>query len=94
MLLTLTLTLTIGGLLRGAGGAHCGAMGRRPRRPLDPWYEANWPQFPPLRTTVKEILQVEHAPYLPYISPISPLYLPYICPISRRPLDARLHEEP
>jgi len=28
-------------------------------RPLDPWYETNWPQFPPMRTTVKEILQVE-----------------------------------
>eukprot|EP00908_Phaeocystis_cordata_P009731 Transcript_20523.p1 GENE.Transcript_20523~~Transcript_20523.p1 ORF type:complete len:601 (+),score=343.77 Transcript_20523:309-2111(+) len=28
-------------------------------RALDPWYEENWPEFPPLRTTVKEILQTE-----------------------------------
>jgi V-type H+-transporting ATPase subunit A len=28
-------------------------------RALDPWYEENWPDFPPLRTTVKEILQTE-----------------------------------
>merc|ERR1740117_1634009 len=28
-------------------------------RPLDPWYETNWPQFPPMRTMFKEILQVE-----------------------------------
>ena len=28
-------------------------------RALDPWYEENWPQFPPMRTIVKEILQTE-----------------------------------
>merc|ERR1712046_247877 len=28
-------------------------------RALDPWYEVNFPEFPPMRTTVKEILQVE-----------------------------------
>jgi len=28
-------------------------------RALDPWYEANWPEFPPMRTIVKEILQTE-----------------------------------
>merc|ERR1740130_71830 len=28
-------------------------------RALDPWYEENYPEFPPMRTTVKEILQVE-----------------------------------
>merc|ERR1719269_11103 len=28
-------------------------------RALDAWYEVNWPEFPPLRTTVKEILQTE-----------------------------------
>merc|ERR1712159_10506 len=28
-------------------------------RALDPWYEENWPEFPPLRTSVKEILQTE-----------------------------------
>jgi len=28
-------------------------------RALDPWYEANHPQFPPMRTVVKEILQTE-----------------------------------
>ena len=28
-------------------------------RALDPWYEENWPEFPPMRTTVKEILQTE-----------------------------------
>merc|ERR1719482_1592027 len=28
-------------------------------RALDPWYEENWPQFPPMRTTIKEILQTE-----------------------------------
>jgi len=28
-------------------------------RALDPWYEENYPEFPPMRTTVKEILQTE-----------------------------------
>merc|ERR1712039_388990 len=28
-------------------------------RALDPWYDINFPEFPPMRTTVKEILQVE-----------------------------------
>merc|ERR1719353_2746433 len=28
-------------------------------RALDPWYEINYPEFPPMRTTVKEILQTE-----------------------------------
>ena len=28
-------------------------------RALDPWYEANHPEFPPMRTMVKEILQTE-----------------------------------
>ena len=28
-------------------------------RVLDPWYEENYPQFPPMRTTIKEILQTE-----------------------------------
>jgi len=28
-------------------------------RALDPWYEVNFPQFPPMRTVVKEILQTE-----------------------------------
>ena len=28
-------------------------------RALDPWYEENHPEFPPMRTTVKEILQTE-----------------------------------
>jgi V-type H+-transporting ATPase subunit A len=27
-------------------------------RALDPWYDANYPEFPPMRTIVKEILQV------------------------------------
>jgi V-type H+-transporting ATPase subunit A len=28
-------------------------------RALDPWYEINWPEFPPMRTIVKEVLQTE-----------------------------------
>merc|ERR1719198_33067 len=28
-------------------------------RALDPWYEANFPEFPPMRTVIKEILQTE-----------------------------------
>jgi V-type H+-transporting ATPase subunit A len=28
-------------------------------RALDPWYEINFPEFPPMRTIVKEILQTE-----------------------------------
>merc|ERR1712137_1194307 len=28
-------------------------------RALDPWYDANFPEFPPMRTVVKEILQTE-----------------------------------
>merc|ERR1711920_1169141 len=28
-------------------------------RALDPWYEINYPEFPPMRTVVKEILQTE-----------------------------------
>merc|ERR1712083_488940 len=28
-------------------------------RALDPWYEANYPEFPPMRAVVKEILQTE-----------------------------------
>ena len=28
-------------------------------RALDPWYEEHYPEFPPMRTTVKEILQTE-----------------------------------
>jgi len=28
-------------------------------RALDPWYEANHPEFPPMRTIIKEILQTE-----------------------------------
>merc|ERR1712060_602865 len=28
-------------------------------RALDPWYEINFPEFPPMRTVVKEILQTE-----------------------------------
>merc|ERR1712226_1570447 len=28
-------------------------------RALDPWYEENFPEFPPMRTVVKEILQTE-----------------------------------
>ena len=28
-------------------------------RALDPWYEENYPEFPPMRTVVKEILQTE-----------------------------------
>jgi len=28
-------------------------------RALDPWYDANYPEFPPMRTVVKEILQTE-----------------------------------
>ena len=28
-------------------------------RALDPWYEVNYPQFPPMRTVCKEILQTE-----------------------------------
>merc|ERR1712157_296994 len=28
-------------------------------RALEPWYEANYPEYPPMRTVVKEILQTE-----------------------------------
>merc|ERR1719263_2284122 len=28
-------------------------------RALDPWYETNFPEFPPMRTIVKEVLQTE-----------------------------------
>jgi len=28
-------------------------------RSLDQWYDVNWPEFPPMRTAVKEILQTE-----------------------------------
>jgi len=28
-------------------------------RALDPWYEVNYPEFPPMRTVIKEILQTE-----------------------------------
>jgi V-type H+-transporting ATPase subunit A len=28
-------------------------------RALDPWYDANYPEFPPMRTIVKEVLQTE-----------------------------------
>merc|ERR1712083_1096664 len=28
-------------------------------RALDPWYEINYPEFPPMRTVIKEVLQTE-----------------------------------